>query len=118
MAKEVVILFVILFIVNAEVTENYHFFNPWTPVSSPFGDRLKPMKKEPKSDDEKMYFLNSALFKPYVPVSYIQGLHTFPYYAFGEAPPYYQPPVYPVPDSVNYFFKKDNKERIDNQNYV
>lgn len=96
---------------NGGEEKNYDYYH-WRPVSSPFGDRLKPIKKEPNFEEDKMYI--SSAVKPFIPVPYIQGLYTFPYYAYSEIAPVYQHPVHPylTPDSFNYIIKKDNKDRI------
>lgn len=114
------ILFICFLISNLSIAYEKEItdYNPWTPVSNPFGHRLKPVKKEPKPEDDKMFFVNNAYVKPYIPASYIQGLHTFPYYAYSELSPVYQAIYpYPVPESGSYFIRKE-KEKVETENYV
>lgn len=72
----------------------------WHPVGEPYGDRLKPIKKDPK--DDKFHYHGGIYANPYGSMPYVTGLYTGPY-GF-EAAPIYQPPVY------NSYIKKGNKE--------
>ncbi|CAB3234942.1 unnamed protein product [Arctia plantaginis] len=60
--------------------------NSWRPILGPYKDRLKPLKVTPKYEDK--YLLQGIGEKPYASTFPIQGLYTFPYYAYSYMPPH------------------------------
>lgn len=94
--------------------ENYHIEydeNSWRPISGPYKDRFKPSKVTPKYEDK--YLLQDIAEKPYAPRFPVQGLNTFPYYAYSYMPPYataLRPSI--SNNDYNYYIRKNEKPYV------
>ncbi|CAH0695915.1 unnamed protein product [Spodoptera exigua] len=86
------------------------YSDSWKPIPSVYEDRVKPAKVTPKYDDK---YIHNAVGKPYGTPPYIQGIYTFPYYAYGEIKPVYQPLYNPYPPYYNgdFYIKKEDKNK-------
>lgn len=91
---------------GSEKTDHHYDSNPWRPVLGPYGDRVKPLKVNPKYEDK--YLMHSVAGKPYG-APYVSGIYTYPYYAYGETSPVYQPVLNPYPSYYgNYYIRKES----------